>query len=148
MSELPTEGRRRLERHAAECEECVRRPLPLDELDGLLSRSAVTTGVSAMSSRVLDAAAPLLADLRERTYRRRLVASLLLSLAPLPAVAFFSVYMLSEAYSLLVAWLPGPFVAGLLVAYGAMLLLLCSLTYAALPLMLARDEPATVGVMK
>jgi hypothetical protein len=94
--------------------------------------------IAALSQRVLRAAAPLLAAHAKRAYRRQLARDLLLSLSPLPVVVFFNMYLLREAHALLSSWLPDGIIAWLVVGYGSMLLLLCALTYAALPLLIAR----------
>jgi hypothetical protein len=134
----PTPGLERLRRHAEQCDECRVAPLPLAELSALLSAPVpVRTEVPA-SRRVLVAAAPLLAAYAARAYRRHLVSGMVLSLVPLPVVVFFNVYLLREAYALLAGWLPSGIVAWMVVGYGAMLLLLCALTYAALPVLIAR----------
>jgi hypothetical protein len=80
----------------------------------------------------------LLAANASLAYRRRLAAGVVLSLAPFPLLVFFNLFMLHEAYTLLSTWLPVGFAAWLIVGYAAMLLLICALTYASLPLLIAR----------
>jgi hypothetical protein len=131
----------RLRAHAAECEQCASEPLPLETLGMLFARaSAPSEPHASLSDRVLAAAAPLLAANGALAYRRRLVSGVALSLAPFPLLVFFNLYLLREAYELLSTWLPVGFVAWLLVGYAAMLLLVCALTYASLPLLIARAQ--------
>jgi hypothetical protein len=127
-----------LRSHTGGCADCSATPLPLERLAPLLAPGATPGAPAGSASRVLQAAAPLLAINAAHAYRRRVATSLLLSLAPLPVVVFFNVYLLERTYAMLVSWLPGQLVAGLVVAYGSMLLLLTALTYASLPLLIAR----------
>jgi len=131
-------GVERLREHARDCAECNEAPLPLNILSAALDRDEAPQAVLTLSRRVLEAATPLLALHAKRAYRKRLALSLVLTLGPLPVVAVFDVYMLREAYGVLSGWLPAPLAAWILVGYATMLLLLCALTYAALPLYIAR----------
>lgn len=131
-------GVARLREHARDCAECDAAPLPLSIVSSALDRDEAPRVVVTLSRRVLEAATPLLTLHAKRAYRKRLAQSLVLTLGPLPVIAVFDVYMLREAYGVLSGWLPAPLVAWILVGYATMLLLLCALTYAALPLFIAR----------
>jgi hypothetical protein len=127
-----------LRAHARECEACAAEPPALEAIAAALDQGvAQSRGGGTVAPAVLAAAAPLLAVYAKRAYRKRLVRSYLLTLGPLPLVVAFDAYMLGEAYDVLSRWLPAPMVAWMLVAYAGVLLLLCALTYAALPLLLA-----------
>jgi hypothetical protein len=139
-SKMENGGAARLLAHGESCEECAAHPLPLGKLAGLLVAHPEPPGVPMMSQRLLAAAAPLLAANAARVYRGRLVAGVVLSLAPFPLLVFFNLYLLREAYVVLASWLPVGMVAWLVVGYAAMLLLLCALTYAALPVLIARTR--------
>lgn len=132
-------NREALERLRADAAECRTPSAKLDVLAASLSAPPrAAADVAAMSRRVLLAAAPALAANAHRAYRRQLARDLLLSLSPLPVVVFFNMYLLREAHALLSSWLPDGIFAWIVVGYGSMLLLLCALTYAALPVLIAR----------
>jgi hypothetical protein len=129
----------RLRAHVHECERCATEPVAVEPLAAVLVRSGEPpVALSALSLRVLAAAAPLLAANAAHAYRRRLLSSVGLSLAPFPLLVFFNLYLLREAYTLLSSWLPVGFVVWLIVGYAAMLLLVCALVYASIPLLIAR----------
>ena len=132
-------GLDRLREHARDCAECGQAPLPLEAISRSLTDEPVLSP-AALSRRVMGAAMPLLTVRARRVYRARLVRSLLLALSPLPVIALFDAYMLREAYTALSGWLPGPVVAWVLLGYAATLLLLCALTYAALPVLLTHPR--------
>jgi hypothetical protein len=139
------DGYARLRAHADDCTECETAPLRLDAMAAALESTAPPTVSPLLATRVLATAVPLLELYAQRSYRKRLARSLLLTLGPLPVVAAFDAYMLREAYAILSGWLPAPVVAWILVGYAAMLLLLCALTYAALPVLLAQANQPTRG---
>ena len=139
MNEKPDNVLATLRAHAEECEECSARPLPLERLSSVLAQPTTPASFApTLSSRVLNAAAPLLAANAAYAYRRRLVTGAALSLAPFPLLVFFNLYLLREAYALLSSWLPSGIAAWVVVGYAAMLLLICALTYASVPLLIAR----------
>ena len=127
-----------LRAHAEQCDECSAQPLPLDGLARVLGEQHAVVVPSSLSQRVMAAAVPLLAVNAANAYRKRLIAGVALSVAPFPLLVFFNLYLLREAYELLSHWLPVAFVAWLVIGYAAALLLICALTYASLPLLIAR----------
>ena len=137
------DGLERLREHARDCAECKESSLPLEVIALALSAEESLVSTDGVSRRVMSEAMPLLALRARRAYRTRLVRSMLLTLSPLPLIAWFDAYMLREAYSVLSGWLPAPVVAWMLVGYAAMLLLLCALTYAALPLLMTHPRVET-----
>jgi hypothetical protein len=140
-------GLDRLREHARDCSECTQAPLPLDAISRTLAADEPVLPAPAFSHRVMIAAKPLLSVRARRAYRTQLLRSLLLTLSPLPVIALFDAYMLREAYRALSGWLPAPVVAWVLVGYTAMLLLLCALTYAALPLLITPPRIPAKGSM-
>jgi len=134
----------RVRAHARECEECAVQPVVLDRVGALFARMPEPPPAPSLSGRVLAAAVPLLAANAAAAYRRRLVSGVALSLAPFPLLVFFNLYLLREAYALLASWLPVEFAVWLVVGYAAMLLLICALTYASLPVLIARARSGAV----
>jgi hypothetical protein len=131
----------RVRAHAEECEQCASQPLALETLSALFARTSEPSEARAsLSDRVLAAATPLLAANAAGVYRRRLVSGIALSLAPFPLLVFFNLYLLREAYGLLSTWLPAGLAAWFIVGYAAMLLLVCALIYASLPLLIVRAQ--------
>jgi hypothetical protein len=127
-----------LRAHAEQCDDCATQPLPLDGLARVLTEERAVVTPPSLSRRVMVAAVPLLAANAAYAYRKRLIAGVALAVAPFPLLVFFNLYLLREAYELLSQWLPIAFVAWLVIGYAAALLLICALTYASLPLLIAR----------
>jgi hypothetical protein len=127
--------------HAAECEACRAAPLPMDRIAVILNAADVRLDTAALSARVMVRLRRELAVAGGVSWRA--VAPVLLrAVLPLPAVAVFDAYLLWTAYALGKTVLPGPLVGYVVVSYGAVLLLLFGLTYAAVPLLMARQRPA------
>lgn len=133
------EGARRLEEHAAGCDECRTLAPPLASLASSLSSYAIPLDVAAMSRRVLAALRPELARLASIWFWRRLSRVTLAALLPLPLVVLFDVYILQIFYAWALTVLPAIVATYLVVSYAATQLLLVAATYAAIPLVLARD---------
>ena len=70
--------------HALDCERCVTLSPPLPEIDRLLSVEEATPPSAALSAILAAGARPLLAARAARTFRRRVLARLVLAVAPLP----------------------------------------------------------------
>jgi hypothetical protein len=98
----------------------------------------------ALSLRVLAAGSAVARVNAANAYRRRLIAGVALSIAPFPLLVFFNLYLLRAAYELLIEWLPVAFVAWVVIGYAAALLLICALTYASLPVLIARARARAV----
>ena len=144
MSEHPpqdTPGVARLAAHAAECEACQAAPLPMNRIAILLDAAEVRLDAAALSARVM---VRLRRELRLAggVSWRAVALVLLRAVLPLPAVVAVDAYVLWTAYALGKAILPGPLVAYVVLSYAALLLLLFGLTYAAVPLLVARQRPA------
>jgi len=137
-----------LRAHAEQCDDCATQPLPLDGLARVLGTEQPIAAPPALSLRVLAAARPLLAVNAANAYRRRLIAGVALSIAPLPLLVFFNLYLLRAAYELLIEWLPVAFVAWVVIGYAAALLLICALVYASLPLLIARARARAVAPLE
>jgi hypothetical protein len=127
--------------HAAECDACQAAPLPMNRIAILLDAGDVRLDAAALSARAI---VRLRRELRVAgSVSWRAVALVLLRVVlPLPAVAACDAYVLRMAYALGKTILPGPLVAYVVLSYGALLLLLFGLTYAAVPLLVARRQPA------
>jgi hypothetical protein len=136
-----TPGPSRLAAHAAECEACRSVPLPIDRIAILLDGAELSVDAAALSARVLVRLRREL-QLAGGVSWRAVAAVLLRAVLPLPAVVAFDAYMLRRLYVLGTTILPEPLVAYAVLSYGALLLLLFGLTYAAVPLLVARQRPA------
>jgi hypothetical protein len=135
-----TPGGACLASHAAECEACRAAPLPINRIATLLGGAEIRLDPAALSARVMVRLRREL-DLAGGVSWRIVAAALLRALPPLPAVVACDAYVLRTAYVLGRAILPGPLVAYAVLSYGALLLLLFGLTYAAVPLLVARQRP-------
>jgi hypothetical protein len=131
----------RLAAHAAQCDACRAAPLPINRIAILLDGAEVRLDTAALSARVMLRLRREL-NLAGGVSWRAVAAVLLRAVLPLPAVVAFDAYVLWTAYVLGKAILPGPLVAYVVLSYGALLLLLFGLTYAAVPLLVARQRPA------
>jgi len=127
--------------HAAECDACQAAPLPMNRIAILLDAAEVRLDAAALSARVIVRLRREL-NLAGRVSWRAVAAVLLRAVLPLPAVVAFDAYVLWTAYGLGKTILPGPLVAYVVLSYGALLLLLFGLTYAAVPLLMVRQRPA------
>jgi hypothetical protein len=133
----------RLAAHAAVCDECRSGPLPLEHLVTLLNVDAVEIDSSGLSRRAL-------ARVRPALQRRALAASgrrVLLSLLPLPAVLAYDAYFLNVVYHAVAVLLPAALAAYLVLSYGAVLVLLFALTYAAIPVLVMRGEAPRLSAL-
>ena len=131
----PVDGRDRLAAHAADCEACHASPLPLEQLAVRLNASPVHIDATALSRRVLLQLQPELEHLALAASWPRMLRGLLLSLLPLPLVVAVDAYFLSLVYGLVSALVPAALAAYLVLSYGAVLVLLFAMTYAAIPLL-------------
>lgn len=136
---IGTDGTARLAAHAADCDECRRAPLPLDELGTLLCANQVDIDAGGLSRRILARVRPELERRASHASWPQVLAGVLVALLPLPAVLAYDVYLLSEVYSLASLLLPAGVAAYLVLNYAAFLVLLFALTYAAIPVLLMRD---------
>ena len=132
-------GAERLAQHAADCDECREATPPLGDIVRTLSSYATSIDAAALSRRVLAALRPELTRLASIWFWRRLARGLLAALVPLPLIVLFDAYVLSNVYEWVSGLLPTVVATYLVASYGALLFLLFGATYAAIPLVLARD---------
>jgi hypothetical protein len=148
VSEHPPQDLPRLAQlaaHAAECDACRSEPLPINRIAMLLDGATVSLDAAALSARGMVRLRREL-NLAGGMSWRAVAAVLLRALLPLPGVVACDAYVLRTAYVLGKAILPGPLVAYVVLSYGALLLLLFGSTYAAVPLLVARQRPAHAAV--
>lgn len=135
-------GRRaRLTAHLAECDACRETSPPVDRIASLLDQVTVDLDHTLLSQRVVAQLQPLLQRRALIATWRRVALGVLLSLVPLVAVLAYDAYFLRTAYDLLSTILPAAFAAYLIASYAAFLVLLFSVTYAAIPVLVARGAP-------
>jgi hypothetical protein len=97
-----------------------------------------------LSSRVLAAAAPLLAAHMHRTSVRAWLRPLVVALLPLPLVVVANVAIARALYAVLSMVLPDAVSAYLVVQHALFVLLLLGATYAAVPLLADRQARAAL----
>ena len=110
-----------------------------DDITRLLDAYVVPEPPAALTAGVLRAAAPLLAR-RARPSWAALAPALVVALVPLPAILALDVVMVRGAYDLLHLLLPAALSAYVAFNYAALLALLLGLTYAAVPVLAARQN--------
>lgn len=128
-------------RHWRDCVDCEGNASSFDRLRTLMS-VAPEVDADRLSARVRVQLVPLLASQRARTWRRSVTAVLVLAVVPLPFVLAWGTILGHWLYALASAFLPPPLVGYALGTYGAGVVLLIGLTYAAIPLLLAGRVPA------
>jgi hypothetical protein len=137
-------GRERAAAHLAGCERCQAERTRAELVSRTLARHAVPAPTSdaaaAFRSRVLAAAAPVLARraTEARALRRRVAWAFTLALLPLPAILFANFKLLVAAHGLLVTRLPPSVALYLVACLAAAVALLLGLSYTAVPVMAAR----------
>lgn len=136
---LADDGAGRLTSHAADCDDCRARPLPLAEIARELATYAVPLDVSALSRRVTAYLRPELARLASTWFWRRLSRAIVAALLPLPVILLLDMLLLRSVYGWASTLLPAAVATYLVVSYAAAQLLLFAATYAVIPLVLARD---------
>jgi hypothetical protein len=141
------ERRDRLAAHAAECDECRRAPLPLEQIVAQLNTAEVEVEAAALSRHTFARLQPELQRRARALAWRRVCVGVVLSLLPLPVVLAYDAYVLSVIYDAVSALLPAAFAAYLVLSYAAMLLLLFALTYAAIPLLVLRGNRSHVAAL-
>ena len=109
-----------------------------DGITRLLDGYVVPAPPPALTAGMLRAAAPLLAR-HARPSWRALARALVVALVPLPAILALDVVMVRGAYDLLHLLLPAALSAYVAFNYAALLALLLGLTYAAVPVVAARQ---------
>lgn len=132
-------GEQILEEHVRDCVECEVLALPVRGIAERLASYAVPIDAAALSRRVLEVVRPDLARLASVWFWRRLARVILTALVPLPVVLVLNAVVLSAFHAWVSEVLPAAVATYLVVSYAALLLLLFASTYAAIPLVLARD---------
>lgn len=125
--------------HAGDCDDCRSEPLPLAAIARGLAAYAVPLDVAALSRRVTAALRPELARLASAWFWQRLARATVAALLPLPLILLLDVFALRFVYDWASTILPAALATYLVVSYAAAQLLLFAATYAAIPLVLARD---------
>jgi hypothetical protein len=129
--------------HVRTCPHCrVEEPV-VRALAAQLAADPGPTPPPSLAPRVLAAAAPLLArNARHAAWRTTWPAvarALAAALLPLPAILVFDVALVRAIYALLGAVLPHGLSLYLVVNHAALLVLLLTLTYGAVPVLAARQ---------
>jgi len=140
---------RTLAAHLAGCDVCRVAAPAARALSAALAADATPLPPPGLSARVLRAAAVPLAAHARRVARPdwwtvgRAVA---VALLPLPLVVWFDALLVRGAYRVLTLVLPDALGLYLVGSYAVVLALLLSLTYAAVPLLAARQTPGGAHV--
>jgi hypothetical protein len=128
--------------HLRDCERCRQDAVALRVVAEALARDTSPESLPTLTPRVLAAAKPLLAE-HARAARRltspQLLRAVTMALVLLPIVLLFDAYVLSGVYRVLSALVPAPVRTYLVFNLGAVVLLLITLTYAAVPLLAERQ---------
>jgi len=137
--DLARRGEARLAEHARECDECAAAPLAFETIARSLAAYAVPLDVAELSRRVARHLQPELARLASVWFWRRLGRVIFAALLPLPLILLLDAYVLGVFYAWASTVLPAALATYLVISYAASQLLLFAATYAAIPLLLARD---------
>jgi hypothetical protein len=125
--------------HVAACAACAADDATLGVLSGAFAADPAPVAGPTLAPRVLAAAAPLLAARRRHAARRAIAAAVAAALVPLPLIVLFDVWALQMIYGALARLLPSTLSFYLVVNYAAVLALLGTLTYGAIPLLAERQ---------
>jgi hypothetical protein len=130
--------------HRAGCDRCQAERARAEQVSHALAHHQVAAPApaadAAFRSRLLAAAAPLLARraYEARALRRRVAWAFTLALLPLPAILYANFKLLLAAHGLLSTLVPPSVSLYLVACLGAGVALLLALSYAAVPVMAAR----------
>lgn len=125
--------------HAATCEACASETSVLERVRVAFAADAPPSPSPMLGPRVLAAARPVLATRRRHAARRALAAALAAALLPLPLIVLVDVWVLQAIYGGLMRFLPPTLSFYLVVNYAAVLALLGTLTYGAIPFLAERQ---------
>ncbi len=125
--------------HVADCAGCAAEADALAALTAAFAADHVAPPSPGLESRVLHAAAPILASRRHHAARPAVAAALAAALLPLPLILVIDVWALQAIYAGLSRLLPPALSFYLVVNYAAVLALLGTLTYGAIPLLAERQ---------
>ncbi|HLK12490.1 MAG TPA: hypothetical protein VKW76_14030 [Candidatus Binatia bacterium] len=126
--------------HAAACSRCRADAPAAAALHRTLAEHRTAPPPAELRVRTLRAAAPLVA---ERAIRPRLARALAATLLALPAIVAWDTGVVRTVYAALTAVLPAGLSAYVVGSYGAAITVLVALSYAAVPLLAARQARAS-----
>jgi len=135
-----------IEEHLRECDECAREGLPAALLNEQLRAATVPVDPNLLSRRAWPALGAALAARAADNLRRRAARGVLLSLLPLAAVLAYDVWVLQVLHSFLDSIFPSQLATWIVVNYAAAIVLLLGATYAAIPLLVARQTAPPLEV--
>lgn len=125
--------------HVAACAACGAEGDTLGALASAFAAHEVAPPSPALEPRVLHAAAPILAARRRHAARWSVAAAVAAALLPLPLIVLIDVWALQMIYGGLSRLLPPALSFYLVMNYAAVLALLGTLTYGAIPLLAERQ---------
>lgn len=129
--------------HVRECDMCRHQVDALRVVTGMLASDTLPGPPPALTARVLERARPVLA-LHARTPRpvassSRLPWAIVAAVGLLPIVLIFDAYVLSTIHALLSMIIPAPLSTYIVFNLGALVVLLVTLAYGAVPLLADRQ---------
>ena len=136
-------GRRGLTAHVEACDACRIDTPPVDLIAARLSAATVPIDAAALSQRTTIGLRLELERCASAALWRRAATGVLRALFPLPVVLACNVYLLRTAYDALLSLLPAAVAIYLVATEAALLVLLFAATYAAIPILLARNVPTS-----
>jgi hypothetical protein len=136
---MADEGSRRLAEHARECRECAEVPPDVAAVADALRAYLVALDVAALSHGALLVLRPELARLASNWFWQRLARVTLAAVLPLPLIVAADGYLLALFYRWAAGFMPHVVAVYLVLSYAALQVLLFAATYAAIPLVLARQ---------
>jgi hypothetical protein len=128
-----------LREHAAACAECRETPLPIDRIVALLDAGVCAVDATSLSKRVLLQAQPLLQRAAMARFWRQVATVIVIALTPLPVILAYDAYLLGLLHAAAATLLPSPLATYLVASYALSLLFLFALSYAAIPILVARN---------
>jgi hypothetical protein len=132
--DVPPEG----DTHLATCTDCARAVGDVRRVAGALAADVVPEPTAGLSARVLLAAEPILAARRRAVDWTRVAAAIAAAILPLPLILAVDWWIVTQLWQLLSIALPDAVSLFLVGNYVALLALLLTLTYAAVPLLAVR----------
>ncbi len=125
--------------HVRDCARCREMEPVVRALRRSLAADAGVAPPAALQARVLRAAAPLLAHNARRISWSAVLRPVAAALVPLPLVLLIDAYLVRTAHEVLQTLLPSALSTYLVFNYGALVALLLTLTYGAIPLLADRQ---------
>jgi hypothetical protein len=125
--------------HVAACAACGAETGTLDALASAFAAHRTAPPSPVLESRVLSAATPILAGRRRHAARWSVAAAVAAALLPLPLIVAIDVWALQLIYGGLSRLLPPALSFYLVMNYAAVLALLGTLSYGAIPLLAERQ---------